>query len=205
MQNFVIAFLHMPKVPMRDLVASAIKKNKLMTSAELLKVAGGYVQIKRKAEAGIITPLGSGIYAAPSLDPFVAAVLAVAKYYPDAVISNLTALVIHGLSDEFIDRVDVDLLRGTSLRNRMLKVHRITQPRMTGVTDLKFHSESIRIYDLERTLCESYRLSPAGPIFYKALKRYLSKKKINMDRIQAYDKSLKTRVLSHIQQELAGA
>ena len=193
----------MPKVHPKDPIASAIQKKLLMTSAELLKVAGSYVQIKRKAEAGVITPLGSGIYAAPSLDPFVATVLAVAKYYPDAVISNLTALVIHELSDEFIDRVDVDIERGKNLRNRMLKVHRITEQRMAGTTEIKFHGHVIRVYDLERSLCESYCLDPAGPIFYKALKRYLSKEKINTAKIQGYDKTLKTRVLSHIQQELA--
>jgi predicted transcriptional regulator of viral defense system len=193
----------MPKMPLKDPIASAIQKELLMTSGELLKLAGSYVQIKRKAEAGIITPLGSGIYAAPSLDPFVATVLAVAKYYPDAVISNLTALVIHELSDEFIDRVDVDILRGKNLRNQMLKVHRVTQQRMAGTTEIKFHGHLIRVYDLERSLCEAYCLDPAGPIFYKALKRYLSKKKINTARIQGYDKALKTRVLSHIQQELA--
>ena len=195
----------MPKVFQKDPIALVIQKNLLMTSAELLKVAGSYVQIKRKAEAGMITPLGSGIYAAPSLDPFVATVLAVAKYYPDVVISNFTALVIHKLSDEFIDRVDVDILRGKNLRNQMLKVHRVTPRRMIGAVELKFHGKIIRVYDVERSLCESYYLAPVGPIFYKALKRYISKKKINTERIQAYDRILKTRVLSHLQQELADA
>ena len=115
----------------------------------------------------------------------------------------MVRLKLHSLWWDATDRVDVDILRGKNLRNRMLKVHRITEQRMAGTTEIKFHGHVIRVYDLERSLCESYCLDPAGPIFYKALKRYLSKKKINTARIQGYDKSLKTRVLSHIQQELA--
>ncbi len=187
----------------KDPIASAIQKHRLMTSAELLAIAGSYVQIGRRAESGVITPLGSGLYASPSLDPFVAAVLAAAKYYPKAVISGLTSLAIHKLSDEYIERVDVDIPRGTSLANRLLKVHRVTREKMAGASELKFNGHRIRIYDLERTLCEAYRLDPAGPLFFKALKRYVQRKKINADRIRKYDALLKTRVLMHLQQELA--
>jgi hypothetical protein len=189
--------------PKNDLLARAIKKNKLMTSAELLSFAGSYTQIKRKAEAGAITALGSGIYADPSLDPFVAAVLAVAKYYPAAVISGFTALVIHELSDEFIGQIDIDIPRGTNLRNQMVKVHRVPAHRLMGIMKLKFHGQSIKVYDLERTLCESYRIDPAGPLFFKAFKRYLAKHSVNTERIQKYDRVLKTRILMHLQQELA--
>ncbi len=193
----------MPVKRPKDPIARAILKHRLMTSAELLVLAGSYVQIRRRAEAGMITPLGSGLYASPSLDPFVAAVFAAAKYYPNAVISGLTSLAIYELSDEYIERVDVDIPRGTSLANRLLKVHRVTQRKMEGRCELKFHGQMIRIYDLERTLCESYRLDPAGPLFFKALKRYMQRKRINADRIRKYDALLKTRVLMHIQQELA--
>lgn len=47
----------------------------------------------------------------PSLDLFTASLIATARYYPKAVISNITALVIHSLSDEGIDRIDVDIPR----------------------------------------------------------------------------------------------
>lgn len=188
----------------KDAVAMAIRKHQLMRSGDLLKIAGSYLQIRRKAEAGVITPLGSGLYAAPSLDPFVAAVLATAKFFPAAVISGLTALVIHGLSDEYIERVDVDIPREKSLRNRLLRVHRVTRERLKGSTQLKFHGQPIRIYDVERSLCDAYRIDPAGPIFFKALKRSLTeKKKVDSEKLRRYDSLLGTRVLMHLQQELA--
>jgi predicted transcriptional regulator of viral defense system len=157
------------------------------------------------AEAGLILSVGSGIYAAASLDPFIAAVHATAKYYPQTVISGLTALQIHGFGQEMIERIDVDVPRETSVRNKMLHVHRVPKARLVGVTQFKFHGVLLRIYDAERTLCEAYRLDPAGPIFFKALKRYVARGKVDASKIQQYDQAAKTQVLSHLRQELADA
>jgi hypothetical protein len=135
----------------------------------------------------------------------VAAVHATAKYYPQAVISGLTALQIHGFGQEFIEKVDVDVPRETSIRNKMLQVHRVPLARLAGVTELQYQGVSIRIYDRERTLCEAYRLDPAGALFFKALRRYVAKGKIDTAKIQQYDQAAKTQVLSHLRQELADA
>ncbi len=172
---------------------------------ELLKVLGSRVATKRIADAGEITPLGSGIYASPGLDPFIAAVIATARFYPKTVISNLTALVIHGLSDESVDRVDVDLERRRTIRNRLLRVHRVSKSRLTGITTMIFQGEKIRIYDRERTLCDAYKIDPSGSIFFKALKRYVKGDKVAADRIADYDRKLGTDVLRHLRQELADA
>ena len=120
-------------------------------------------------------------------------------------ISGLTSLVIHELSDESLDRVDVDMPRGTSIRNRLLNVHRVTVRNLIGIDKMDFHNQKIRIYDVERSLCESYRLDPSGPIFYKALKRYIKKYPPKPEQIAKYDRILKTHVLKHLQQELADA
>jgi predicted transcriptional regulator of viral defense system len=176
-----------------------------MTHAELSALGASGVKLRRMTEAGQIISVGSGIYASVSLDPFVAAVHATAKYYPQAVISGLTALQIHGFAQEFVEKVDVDVPRETSIRNKMLQVHRVPQARLTGVIELKYEGALIRVYDRERTLCEAYRLDPAGPLFFKALKRYVAAGKINASKIQQYDQAAKTKVLSHLRQEIADA
>ena len=79
-------------------------------------------------------------------------VLVTSRYYPNTVISNLTALVIHKLSDESLDRIDVDIDRSQTLRNRLLKVHRVSGSRKIGVSKMKFMGELIRVYDLEKSL-----------------------------------------------------
>ena len=181
----------------------ALKRLKVLAHSELAKYGVNGVILKKLSELGQIIRIGSGIYASAELVPFVAAVLATATYYPDAVISGLTALQIHGLAEEFIERVDVDIPRETSVRNRMLNSHRVPAKRIIGVAILPFHDGKIKIYDLERTLCEAYRLDPKGPLFFKALKRYRALGQINPEQLAAYDRTLKTEVLTHLRQELA--
>jgi predicted transcriptional regulator of viral defense system len=133
----------------------------------------------------------------------VASVIAVSRYYPETVISGITAMAIHELTDERIDRLDVDIERSRTIRNKLLRCHRVPRSRLIGIERIDFRNESIRIYDRERTLCEAYRIDPGGPLFFKALKRYLKQQLPDTNRIQRYDKLLKTKVIGHLQQELA--
>ena len=195
----------MPKKPPVDPVLKALSRQKLMTHAELVQLGASGVKLRRMVEAGLLISVGSGIYATAALDPFVAAVLATAKYYPHAVISGLTALQLHGLAQDYIEKVDVDVPRETSIRNKMLQVHRVPASRLVGIMNLKYEGGVIRVYDRERALCEAYRLDPAGSLFFRALKRYIGSGKVDPDRILSYDQAVKTHVLSHLRQELADA
>ena len=87
--------------------------------------------------------------------------------------------------------------------NKLLYVHRVTEARLFGISKMDLDGAKIMIYELERTLCEAYRLDPAGPEFFTALKRYLKQKEPDTKRIKAYDKALGTKVLVHVMQELA--
>jgi hypothetical protein len=193
----------MNKKQIQDPILAALKRQKVMTLAELKKHGASGQKLRRMAAEGLIISVGSGIYSASSFDPFVAAVIATAKYYPQSVISNLTALQIHGLSQEYINKIDVDVSRNTSIRNKMLNVHRVPQSRLIGSIYFKYKGSIIKIYDRERCLCEAYRLDPMGSLFFKALKRYLKSGKVKADRIQHYDKAVKTAVLVHLRQELS--
>ena len=184
-------------------ILNVFQKHKLQTYSELAKQGATSAILKKLVEEGLITAVGSGIYASIQLDPFVAAVLATAKHYPQAVISGHTALQIHGLGEEYVLKVDVDISRDTSVRNRMLAVHRVSNSRLVGIISMPYHGGKIRIYDIERTLCEAYLLDSRGPIFFKALKRYCAIGSVITEQIAKYDHILKTQVLSHLRQELA--
>ena len=188
-----------------DAALKLLKKKRLMTHAEFATMGISGVKLRRSVEAGEILSLGSGIYADASIDLFTASVQAIAKYYPLAVISGFTALNIHGLSNEFIGKIDVDIPRSTSIRNKLLKVHRVAEKRIAGVIRLKYEGSLIRIYNIERSLCEAYRLDPAGSLFFRALKRYVALGNIKISKIQEYDLIANTRVLFHLRQELADA
>ena len=184
-------------------VLARIKKEKVLGLAELLELFGNRMEVSRKAREGVLQSLGNGFYASSELDPFLAVLVVVSKYYPKVVISGRTALHIHGLAQDYIEKIDVDIEREKSLRNKILQVHRVDSKRLVGITKLNHHGIGIKIYDIERTLAEAYKIDPAGPDFYKALKRYIKRGNIKTDRISHYDKILKTKVITYLQQELA--
>ncbi|MCO5143143.1 MAG: hypothetical protein M9962_08650 [Oligoflexia bacterium] len=192
----VVRLLHMGAL-------KKLPKRFVLRSKDLERRLGSRVAIKRETERGTVQSLGAGLYASPSIDPMTAAVIAVAKYYPQAVISGRTALVIHKLSDHAVERIEVDIPKSTRIVNKMLEVHRVAETRLTGISKLELEGTKIKIYDLERALCEAYRLDPAGPEFFTALKRYLKQKESDTKRIKKYDEALGTKVLVHVMQELA--
>lgn len=183
-------------------ILTTLKKNKVMRVSDLAKYLTHRSLLRRMDAVGEIFSVGSGFYAHPSIDPQVAAVVA-AKFYPKAVVSGITAMVIHGLSDEVIDRVDIDIPRASSIRNKLFRVHRVPPRRFVGIVNHEYFGQRVRTYDKERTLCDAYLKDPRGPLFFKALKRYLKNNNRNIDAIGRYDKILKTNVLSHVRQEFA--
>lgn len=189
-------------MPKKQLLAS-LKQKKVMRLPELEKLVSHRNNLQPLVESGEIIALGVGLYADPSIDPFVSSIIAVSRFFPKAIISNVTALVIHGLSDERIDKIDVDIERNTSIRNKLIAAHRVPKHTMIGKTLLPFHDEKIRCYDIERSLCDAYRIDADGSIFLKAIKRYVRLGNIDTEGIARYDRKLKTNVLKALRQELA--
>jgi predicted transcriptional regulator of viral defense system len=194
----------MPLNP-KDKIIQHLKAKKIASFAELSRLGASGTLLKRLKDAGEISALSTGIYASIEIDPFTASIWATSKYFPEAVISGLTALHIHGLSEEYVEKIDVDIPRTSSLKNKLLQVHRVPEARIVGITSHLFQNRKIRIYDIERTLCDAYRIDPSGPLFFKALKRYIAKGEVKIDLIQKYDQATKTKVLTHLRQELADA
>ena len=186
----------------KDQYFKELRERLVMKASELKPYIPSRTQIGRLVEAGELISLGSGLYSHPSTDPFTASLIAVARYYPQATISNITALVVHGLSDERIDRIDVDIPRNTSIRNKLICAHRVAPKNIIGGILLRYHGHNIRIYEKERALSDAYRIDPDGPIFLKAIKRYVKSKQIDADRIASYDEILSTNVLRSLRQEL---
>lgn len=183
--------------------AKKLPKLFVLRSKDLEKYFGSRVAIMRSAERGEIQSLSSGLYASPSLDPMTASVIATAKYYPKAVISGRTALFLHKLSDHAVEKIEVDILTSTPIANKLLETHRVAKSRLIGISKINVKGFEVKIYDLERTLCEAYRIDPAGAEFFTALKRYLKQTEPDTAKIKKYDEALGTKVLTHIKQELA--
>ncbi|MBP9708760.1 MAG: hypothetical protein KBD78_14065 [Oligoflexales bacterium] len=187
---------------------TGIKKlmtKKVLRASELDPYISTRTQLRRMVDAGKLIAIGSGFYAHPSIDPFTASLIATARYYPDAVISNVTALVIHNVSDERVDRIDVDISRDSSIRNKLICTHRVAAQNIKGAIRLVYHGEKLKIYNKERALCDAYKIDPDSSIYLKAIKRYVKSGEVDADKIAKYDKILSTNVLRSIRQELADA
>ena len=180
-----------------------LKEQSVAKASDLAKQGISRLQLSRQASSGDIISLGAGYYAHQSLDPFTASIIAVTRQFPDAVISKATALVIHQISDERIDQVDIDISRLTSVRNKLVRAHRVTENYRVGVEEIDFHGETIRIYDIERSLSEAFKMGPDSELFLKTIKRYSSKGLPQYEKIADYDRLLSTNVLRAVRQEMA--
>jgi predicted transcriptional regulator of viral defense system len=180
-----------------------INENGVMRAKELSPYVASGAQLRRYAEDGRLISLGAGYYADPSLDPLTAVLAVVARYYPHAVISNITALFVHGLTDERIDQIDVDIPRESSIRNKLIRTHRVNPKLIKGVEEATYNGIRLKVYSKERALCDAYHVDPGGPIFLKAFKRYAKFGAVDADAIATFDKLLKTNVLRSAMQELA--
>jgi predicted transcriptional regulator of viral defense system len=183
-------------------VLKRLEAQKVAKAAELMAITNRS-QLRRHVEEGVIQSIGYGFYAHPSIDPVDAYLLVVAKYYPRAVISSITALSVYRLTDERIDQIDVDVPNETTLKNSFLRVHRVAKGLMVGVVRHEICGIKIRIYSRERALCGVYKEQPDGAIFLKALKRYVRGGQIDSQVVATLDKKLKTNVLKALMQELA--
>ncbi len=188
---------------MKTTLIKALKKEKVMKLSELYRLVGNRTTVLRAAAEGIIQRLGGGYYGSNELDPLVASIAVAAKYYPEGVVSNRTSLVIHGFAQDYIEKVDLDISRRKNIKNRFLKIHRVPEIRLIGITNLNYFGIKVKTYDAERALTEAYRIDPKGGYFYKALKRYIAAGKIRVDLIKKYDEVVGTKVLQHLRQELA--
>jgi len=190
-------------MPKKTDISEIINKKMVMKAKELNPYVTAGAQLRRYAEDGRLISLGAGYYADPSLDPLTAALAVVARYYPLAVISNITALFVHGLTDERIDQIDVDIPRESSIRNKLLRTHRVNSKLIIGVEESTYNGIRLKVYSKERALCDAYKIDPGGSIFLKAFKRYAKAGAVDADSIATYDKLLKTNVLRSVMQEFA--
>jgi predicted transcriptional regulator of viral defense system len=184
------------------LLPKNLKGRSVFSAPELIRVLGHRTAIQRLTEEGQLISLGAGYYFTPKIDPSSAQAHVIGRFYPNAVISGLSALFIHGLSDEMPERITVDIPKSMSLRNRLIEARRIVDSRLIGITKIDYKGAKIRVYDIERSLCDAYRID-RGATFFKAIKLYVEKYSPNTYKIALYDKKLGTRVLVSLQQELA--
>jgi len=162
------------------------------------------VYLTRLVQKGVLQSVARGYYSLPKYDIFKSLLVLVSKYYKSAVISGLAAASFYKLTDESIDKIDIDVPNSLNIRNSFLKVKRTQKSKIIGCKLVKIYNKSVKIYEPERLLIEIKSRYPLS-IFFKVLKKYIANYNCDYSKIKKYDKIFSSNVLEYIMQELADA
>lgn len=188
-------------------VLKLIESKKVIKASEAMKLISDRKELTRMHENGDILYLGSGLYSSLSISSEMAALMATSKYYPQAVISRSTALRIHGLGEERINKVHVDIANDTSIRNELMEVHRVSPKYMTEIVVIDYQGIRLKVYSEARCLYEALKEYGYTAEYFKAIKRYVARhkksKSIDSKLIEKLDLLFNQNVASSIAQEVS--
>lgn len=115
--------------------------------------------------------------------------------YPMTIFSHETALYLHGLTDKNHNSLTLSVPAGynsKSLKDRRVKVHYVKKELYEiGISTMKTpYGRKIKVYDLERTICDLLRNRNSTDLTYfsHALKGYADCSKKDLERLLSYGK-----------------
>lgn len=122
--------------------------------AELEKIFGSKMAVKRAVEAGVIEKISRAFYSTPDVSLNQAFYLVVKKFYANAVISKRTLLYHYKLTTDQPPMIDIDVGIKSKLRNStdLVRVYRTNK--IFGTTSQDINSVTLKCYSVERTLFE---------------------------------------------------
>jgi len=122
--------------------------------AELEKIFGSKMAIKRAVAAGTIDKISRAFYATPDIPSNQAFYSVIKKFYSDALISKRTLLYHYRLTTDQPSVIDIDVDTDSKLRNStdLISVYRTNK--IFGTTTLEINSVKLKAYSLVRALFE---------------------------------------------------
>lgn len=180
-----------------------LDKKLIIKASEASKYLSSNKELTRMFERGEIYQLGGGYYCSWKIDPEIAALLVVTKYYPYAVISRTSALRVHELGVERIRKVQIDIPNTKSLKNELFDVYRVSPKYMKGIITLDYLGHKIRVYSKERSLFEALKEYGKTSDYFKAIKRYAQDyQNSHSKKVEEYDQLFNEDISSDVAQEL---
>lgn len=149
--------------------------------------------IKNMEEKGEVIRLIKGLYVSPDKD--VNEFFVMGERYKNAIFSHATALYFYNLTDRTPFVLDMTFLSNVRINNDFLDAHYIKSDLLKlGETTMDLEDgTTIRIYDLERTICDIIRdrnkMDPQ--IFNMAMKEYFKLPNKNLILLYKYAKAFK--------------
>ncbi len=152
---------------------------------------------------GTLKRIGKGIYQSSNYkddqDIKWSGLLMSAKASGNGVICLLSALIYYELSDEFLNEYWIAIPHNHSKINvKNTRVFRMRNMEL-GVTEIKISGEKVKIFDIERTIIDSFRLLDIETAM-RALKTYMSgsKGKPNIKKLNKYSKELRLDISKYL-------
>ena len=183
---------------------SFIRKYKVISTKDAANILGHRNLIYPFIESGEVIRIGgdsSGLFTLSTIDEGTAYLGAIARYYPKCIISGKSALSFHGLIDDFVSTIVVDIPKTTNLKNSILEVHRVHPSKLIGIEEKKIDGVKVKIYCPERAIADGLMKYGYGERFYKSIHNYHQKYEIKYDLIIKYDELFKLDVMKFINLE----
>jgi hypothetical protein len=122
--------------------------------AELVKIFGSKMAIKRALEVGKIEKISRAFYATPDIPSNQAFYSVIKKFYAGAAISKRTLLYHYKLTTDQPSVIDIDVDTDSRLRNStdLISVYRTNK--IFSTTSLEINSVKLKGYSVERALFE---------------------------------------------------
>ncbi len=169
----------------------------IFTTRELKEKGLRSEQIKHLVSTKELIKLRHGVYCSPNCD--VDAFYLFQSRYSKGVYSYGTALFFHGLSNRVPNIISYTMpnhYNVSKIKTELnVQYHFVSEEIIDlGAIKIKsFQGEMIRVYDLERTVCDMIKNKQKidAQIYTDAIKAYFSSSKINTRRLMKYAKILK--------------
>lgn len=174
------------------------KYNYIMTTAQLKEERFYHADIVSLLDDGVIEKVKRGYYHYLQNDSG-SEILIINKLFPDAVLCMETALFYYGYTDrnpsEWNFAIDKMVSKGrTEIDYPFITAYRVEASVLVlGETEGIIDGEPVRIYDIDRTICDVLRNMNKmdKEIFNKAIQRYVNDEQKNIPNLMKYAKKLR--------------
>lgn len=184
----------------REIVAQS--PDGTITAEQVAKAGLYHSMLQKLVDAGELNKFGHGLYARN--DVWEDELFLLQRKYSRGIYSYETALYLHGYTDRTPARLTMTFPKGynnASLKDENVIIKRvIPENYILGVTEIASPCNNmIKVYDLERTLCDILRGSGVDiQVIVPAMKQYAASKDKDLHKLTEYAKQL--RVEPKIQQ-----
>lgn len=146
--------------------------------AELEKISGSKMAVKRAVETGAIEKISRAFYATPDVPSNQAFYSVIKKFYQGAVISKRTLLYHYKLTTDQPSAIDVDVKTDSKLRNSTDLINVYRTNKIFNTTTLQINSVKLKGYSIERALFEVLHFEKKpGQLSSEVIHNYLANHK----------------------------